>query len=214
MKKIKFLAIIMAVLVILSACGKTEDKTAETTKPTPEASEQTSGQTSEQTSEEEEETTSSEDKTEEGGGGKRQVFVASDFKLTKLDGTESKLSDYDDEIIVINIWASWCMWCEKEMPDFEEFAKRDDLRVMMVNSGENKSVVEEYIEDKKYTFDVYLDPENVIAKEFGVQGLPTTIFLNNKREFLDVQSGYITKDEFDKKIDRIKEFMKKEKEKE
>ena len=37
--------------------------------------------------------------------------------LASLDGSESRISDYQDKIIVLNFWASWCPPCVEEMPD-------------------------------------------------------------------------------------------------
>ena len=71
---------------------------------------------------------------------------APDFTLKNLNGDEVSLSDYRGKIVLINFWATWCKWCDKEMPDLQKLGKEnDDIVVLAVDVMEDKEIVKKYI---------------------------------------------------------------------
>ena len=47
-----------------------------------------------------------------------------DFTLQQLGGGKVSLSDYRDQWVVVNYWATWCAPCRKEMPELSELMQR------------------------------------------------------------------------------------------
>src|SRR5699024_5754406 len=94
------------------------------------------------------------------------------------------LSDFIGKPVILNFWASWCVPCKKEMPDFDELYAEygEDIHFVMVNmtdgSRETLEGASEFIEEQGYSFPVYYDTEYDAAITYGVTALPTTYFID------------------------------------
>src|SRR5690606_32548559 len=65
--------------------------------------------------------------------------LAPDFTLADLEGKEVSLSDFRGKYVLINFWATWCQYCDLEMPDLDRLYKEnEDLVVLAVNVQEEK----------------------------------------------------------------------------
>lgn len=126
-----------------------------------------------------EETTTAEETTTE----PEIIFETSDFTVLDWDGNGVKLSDFAGKPIVLNFWATWCLYCVKEMPDFDKAAKEyPDVQFLMVNATDG---VEETIESAKnfvtskgFEFNVYFDTNSEAQTKFQITGYPTTYFIS------------------------------------
>ncbi len=60
---------------------------------------------------------------------------APDFELTKLDGTNVKLSDLKGKKAILNFLGNWCGPCQQEMPDMEAFYKehKENVEILAIN---------------------------------------------------------------------------------
>ena len=137
-------------------------------------------------------------------------FAAPDFTVLDYNGNEVKLSDYKGKPIILNFWATWCYYCKEEMPNFELAAENyPEIQFMMVNATDGKEETQEkakkYIEDEKYTFDVFFDTELEAVMSYGVTGFPMTFFIDKDGNLLARASGAIDYDILLKGIDMITE---------
>lgn len=106
-------------------------------------------------------------------------YRAPDFTLFDLDGEEVSLSDYRGKTILLNFWATWCKWCDAEMPDIQRLQEeKDDLIVLAVNVMESRKKAQEYMEEGGYDFQVLLDEDGYISNLYGTNGLPNSFFIN------------------------------------
>jgi len=113
---------------------------------------------------------------------------APEFNLTSLDGEKHSLDQYRGQVVLLNFWATWCKPCTKEMPAMQ--ASYDALRdqgffVLAINELEDVQKVREHIAEHQHTFEVLLDPDNHVANQYGVVGLPVSIFID--------KTGHVTK---------------------
>jgi peroxiredoxin len=105
-----------------------------------------------------------------------------DFTLETPGGELVSLSDFRGQVVVLNFWATWCMPCRAEMPEFqvlwEEHEARGDLMLLAVNLQESKTQVNGFVEDFGLTFPVVLDTSGEVLDEYGLPGLPGTFFID------------------------------------
>lgn len=126
---------------------------------------------------------------------------APDFTVERLDGETVSLSDYKGKIVLLNFWATWCGYCDQEMPDLDKFNKEfEDVEVLAVDVMEEKSIVEDYIEEGGYDFDVVLDIEGEIARTYLVSGYPTSYFIEEDGTLIGRVVGPL---EYDMMVDII-----------
>lgn len=110
-----------------------------------------------------------------------EKILAPDFTLKNLKGEDVSLSDFKGKYVLINFWATWCKYCDIEMPSLNKLNKKnDDLVVLAVDVMEDKKTVEKYIEKGKYEFEVVLDEEGEIAQNYYVTAFPTSFFVDKE----------------------------------
>lgn len=130
-----------------------------------------------------------------------------DFQLVDLTGKMQRLSQYRGKIVLVNFWATWCKPCTTEMPAMQ--AIYDKLRdkgfvVLAVNELEDDAKVREHIKQYGHTFPVLMDRDNKVANQFGVFGLPVSVFIDQEGRVQEyVKGGLLTEQKIDETIARI-----------
>ncbi len=142
----------------------------------------------------------------------KQVFEievgkeAPNFTLRNLDGEEISLQDYRGKIVLINFWATWCVYCDIEMPDLQKLDKEnEDVVVLAVNVMEDKETVEKYIKEGGYDFEVVLDEDGAIARTYLVGGYPASYFVDEEGIFQGAVPGMMTYEQMTQVLQDIRE---------
>jgi thiol-disulfide isomerase/thioredoxin len=112
-------------------------------------------------------------------------------EIKKDDGTPGKLSDLKGKPLLVNLWATWCVPCIKELPTLDALAARDagKLQVVLVNEDlEGARVVTPFLQKHPLkTVKPWLDTANALMIPAKVASLPTTILYDaNGKEVLRV----------------------------
>ena len=115
----------------------------------------------------------------------RVGFVAPDFTLDLLGGEKITLSDLRGKVVLVNIWASWCPPCLREMPALEEVYqefKDQGLVVLAVNTTyqDSEAQAAEFAQNFGLTFPIPLDRTGAVSKRYLLRGLPSTYFVDRQ----------------------------------
>lgn len=118
-----------------------------------------------------------------------QIRAKADFTLTDLTGKSWTLSALKGKVVLVNFWATWCPPCRKEMPDLEVLYNRfkDKGFVVLSISDEDRSKVDPFIAEHKYTYPILLDPGRKVNEAYKVDGIPKN-FIYNREGKLVAQS--------------------------
>ncbi|NLW23087.1 MAG: TlpA family protein disulfide reductase [Tissierellia bacterium] len=131
---------------------------------------------------------------------------APNFTLTNLEGEEVSLEDFRGKIVLLNFWATWCVYCDAEMPDLQKLhEENEDLVVLAVDVQESKEEVEEYIKKGGYDFPVVLDTKGEVAKTYLVTSFPRTYFIDKDGILLGAFPGMLTYDKASQILDGIRQ---------
>lgn len=104
-----------------------------------------------------------------------------DFTAAALDGSTVALGDrIGKTAIVLNFFATWCEPCVEEMPELNRYylAHRDeDFLLVAIDAGEKVSDVTKFVAQQRLAFPVVPDPDGTLKKLYGVESLPTSVFI-------------------------------------
>jgi peroxiredoxin len=131
-----------------------------------------------------------------GGDGEASALVgaeAPDFTLDGMDGKPVTLSDLKGSVVVLDFWATWCGPCVVAMPHLDKVyqdLKGDGLKVYAVNLREGPEKVKDFMETKGLSLPVLYDKEGEVAKQYGVQGIPTQVVVGKDGTVKKVIVGY------------------------
>lgn len=130
---------------------------------------------------------------------------APDFTLKNLEGEDVSLSDYKGKIVILNFWATWCKFCDVEMPDLNDLDKEnDDVVVLAVDVMEEHDKVKKYIDKGGYGFEVVLDSKGDISRNYLVSAYPTTYAINKEGILMGGVPGMITKLQMEQIVESVR----------
>lgn len=116
------------------------------------------------------------------------------MQFSSLEQQQISLKRFVGKPTVVNLWASWCPPCHREMPvlaqaqkDFQQF------NFVMLNQGESSEKVQAYLNKNQFSFQhVLLDTQGEFAKEMKMFGLPSTLFFNAQGQLVDRHMGELS----------------------
>ena len=123
-------------------------------------------------------------------------------KFPIIEGTDFysnetvKLNDLmDNNLALVNVWASWCVTCRKEHQLIMNIAKKNNLKLIGINYKDTKSDGEEYLKVMGNPFDkIVFDPNGEIGMELGVYATPETFLISREGLIIHKHIGEITKE--------------------
>ena len=93
---------------------------------------------------------------------------------------ELDLSDYRGKVVVLDFWASWCVPCRHSFPwlnSMHDKYARDGLVIIGVNVDQEPASAAKFLQKFPASFQISYDTSGNLAKEFGVQGMPSSFVI-------------------------------------
>ncbi|ADU28553.1 TlpA family protein disulfide reductase [Evansella cellulosilytica] len=124
--------------------------------------------------------------------------IAPNFTLPSWDeSSEISLHDYRGNFVIMNAWASWCGPCKDEIPyliDFHENYAEEDVEVLgvnLTNTETSKSSAIAFINDFNIPYDIAMDVEGFVEKEYLIVSLPMTFVIDPDGRTIIRKVGYM-----------------------
>jgi cytochrome c biogenesis protein CcmG, thiol:disulfide interchange protein DsbE len=118
-------------------------------------------------------------------GGSRPKHIgdtAPDFTLQDSD-RKVTLSDYRGQVVVLNIWASWCPPCVEETPALvamQQRLKDKGVTIVAVSIDEDNDAYHRFLKEHGVNFVTVRDPDRKTANLYGTFGWPETYIIDRK----------------------------------
>lgn len=150
-------------------------------------------------------------KSPQGGGGGKVVMVETVSKPAKGKAVNFTWKDGDKtvsfadftagKVVLLNIWATWCGPCKREIPDLIEISR--DLApkgvIVMgvsVDDREKAAAVRSYVEKAGISYPIVIDNLLISEAYGGVSAIPTTFIIDRNGNIIQKIVGMLTKDQF------------------
>ena len=109
---------------------------------------------------------------------------APDFTLPGLDGKMVSLSDYRGQVVLVNIWATWCPPCVDEMPSMEKLYQQLQgaaFEILAVSIDEQGAgVVAPFMKKHNLTFPALIDTQGITRTAYHTTGVPESFIINRQ----------------------------------
>lgn len=121
-------------------------------------------------------------------------YTAPDFTLQTLGGDSFTLSDMRGQPVVLNFWATWCPPCRAEIPYFEAASRKynGQVAVVGIDDGEPPETVTPFVAELGMSYPVPLDVHSEVSKQYRVNSLPSTYFVDREGTIRHIHIGIIS----------------------
>ena len=107
----------------------------------------------------------------------------SEISFKNQEDKNVSLSEYENKLLILNFWATWCEPCKEEMPSLQNLQNNSNfknLKILPINIGqEDKDSIKKFFSDVKInTFEIFYDSDVKLAKKFSLRGIPTSVLIN------------------------------------
>ncbi|GAB4181743.1 MAG: TlpA disulfide reductase family protein [Roseiflexaceae bacterium] len=130
------------------------------------------------------------------------------FQLSDLSGQPVRLEQFRGQVVLINIWATWCPPCRAEMPAIQATYERHATRgfvVLAINSREQQADVAEFMQDRQLSFPALLDSDGSVAALYRASALPSSFLIGRDGTVRVVYRGPLPLGVIDAAVDSLLE---------
>ena len=115
-------------------------------------------------------------------------------ELVRLDNSSVQFGSLAGKPMVVNLWATWCAPCIREMPVLRDAQKNNpDVVFVFANQGESADVIQKFLDREGLSLDnVLLDSRLELSRQTNSKGLPTTLFFDAKGVLIDRRIGELS----------------------
>ena len=126
-----------------------------------------------------------------------------DLTLKDMNGNAVHLADYKGQVILLNVWATWCGPCELEIPELvETYAKYKDRGVVVlgVSLDDTAEMLREYAPKKQMNYPLLLMQDDFDEAYGPILGVPVTFFIGRDGTISRKHFGPVSKEQVEREI--------------
>ncbi len=126
--------------------------------------------------------------------GARDAVPLPPLSLSTLDGRTERLDGFVGKPTVVNLWATWCPPCRREMPVLQQAqGANPDVNFVFINQGETPAVVQGFLDQRKLALqNVLVDERLQAGSALGHRALPTTLFFDARGQLVATRIGELS----------------------
>jgi cytochrome c biogenesis protein CcmG/thiol:disulfide interchange protein DsbE len=115
----------------------------------------------------------------------REGFLAPDFTLEGQSGKSWTLSDLRGNVVMVNLWASWCPPCRAEMPALQqvfEHYQDQGVEILAINTTYQDREVDAraFIDEMNLSFPILFDRTGDVSRQYQLRAMPSTFFIDHE----------------------------------
>ena len=111
-------------------------------------------------------------------------YEAPELTLSDLVGQEQSLADYRGQVVLVNLWATWCPPCKAEMPTLQAYYEdhaAEGFMTIAISDGDPADKVAEFVNAYELTLTVWLDPTYIASEQaFKTRNLPSSFVIDRE----------------------------------
>lgn len=125
----------------------------------------------------------------------RPPVPAPELQLAMLEGGVFDFANRPAQPLIVNLWATWCPPCRRELPMLAEMAEtHPEVAFLLASQGEDAETVRRHLVRSSISAaHVALDPDGALARHYGTIGLPVTLFLDADGVLEHIHVGEISR---------------------
>ncbi len=126
-----------------------------------------------------------------------------DFEVSQLHDPQSVFSssDLEGDVVLLNVWATWCIPCRDEHPILVDLAKSSDVTIYGLNYKDNRENAIHWLEQLGNPYEkVLFDNHGIVGIDLGVYGVPETFIVDGQGIIKYKHIGQITRESLNETI--------------
>ena len=129
----------------------------------------------------------------------RRVLLVATAMLAVLSAPasgDSLVSEREGKVVVVDFWASWCVPCRRSFPWMNTMTEKyadDGLVIVAVNLDKDRAAADAFLAEIPADFEIEFDPEATIAREYGVEAMPSSFVFGRDGKLVARHLGFKVK---------------------
>ena len=134
-------------------------------------------------------------------------YAAPTLTLLDLDGNPHSIADYRGQVVLVNLWATWCPPCKAEMPNLQDFFVRyrdQGFTIIAIDDGDPADEVSRFVQEHGLSFPIWLDPTyEATERAFRTRALPSSYVIDRLGVVRLAWTGAITSRDLDRFVAQL-----------
>lgn len=121
------------------------------------------------------------------------VMSITSLGFTSIQAEGLRLDQYQNQVVYVDFWASWCVPCKKSFPWMNEMHRKykdEGLTIIAVNVDENPADADKFLADTPAEFTILRDPDGTLAEQYKLVGMPTSLLFDTQGKLVSRHVGF------------------------